>query len=216
MLCRRSFSLRRVKLGPARRHKSDNYQFLGGSRVQEGDIEFSWNGLGHLSESSVLGRLQGTVVHAAVNSSSVDDVRDSFLPLTVDYRARQYAFGTVPEQKNRRERHNSEEETLVARVIDRVVRPLFPKGYVRDVQITVTTHAADGVNNPDVIAVNSVSCALLLSRQPFYQPVGCVRIGYIDGNLVVNPSVEAMLCSELDLVYAGTTSSTLMYSPFFR
>ena len=177
--------------------------------------------LGHLSEGSALCRLGGTVVHAAVNSADNSPVGgdaaamvegDGSLPLTVDYRARYYAFGRIPGSLNRRERHGGDDEVLVARVIDRAVRPLFPKaGYLNEVQLTVTLHAADGEQDPVVAAVNAASVALMLSRQPWDGPLGCVRVGLVAGELVVNPTVAQLEQSTLDLLYAGKPGRTLMY-----
>eukprot|EP01031_Cornospumella_fuschlensis_P046162 gene46162-56513_t len=149
--------------------------------------------MGHLSESSVLGKSGNTVVHVALNSKVPDDEpKEDFLPLTVDYRSRAYAFGLLPPQPKRRERHGDDEEILVARVIDRAIRPLFPKGYTEEVQLTVTAHAADSVHDPTVLAVNAASAALYNSNQPWNGPIGCVRVGYIDGALAVNPPLEDM------------------------
>jgi polyribonucleotide nucleotidyltransferase len=130
--------------------------------------------------------------------------------LTVDYRSRSYAFGRIPQLNTRRERHGTDDEILVARIIDRAVRPLFPKGYVNEVQITVTTHAADGIHDPTIAAVNAASLALMKSRQPWNGPIGCVRVGFVDGKLVLDPSVAEVERSELDLVYAGNMSRPVM------
>ena len=173
-------------------------------------LTFGTGIMGHLSESSVLCKQGGSVVHAVVNSAQSQDVKEAFLPLTVDYRSRQYAFGIIPSTPQRRERHGGDDEILVARCIDRVLRPLFPKGYVDEVQVLVTTHAADGIHDPTIAAVNAASFALLQSQQPWYGPVGCVRVGLIDGELQVDPSVADMARSTLDLVYAGTKDRALM------
>ncbi len=166
--------------------------------------------MGHLSESSVLGRAGGSVVHVAVNSGKVEAPAEDFLPLTVDYRARYSAFGLIANQPNRKEKHGSDDEILVSRFVDRAVRPLFPKGYVDEVQILVTGHTADGIHDPTVIAVNASSLALLRSKQPWYGPIGCVRVGIVDNELKVNPSVKEMEESPLDLLYAGTSSRAVM------
>ena len=171
---------------------------------------FSNGYMGHLSESSIVCSAHNTVIHASVNSQHNPDPSSSFLPLTVDYRARQYAFGVIPQARNRRERHGSEIETLVARIIDRAIRPLFPKGYVEEVQLTVTMHAADGIGDPVVAAVNAASYALMSSKQPWMGPIGCTRIGMVDGKLKVNPTVAEMEESPLDFLYAGTASKALM------
>lgn len=188
------------------------FNFLAGdakASTKEG-LTFSTGIIGHLSESSVICRQGGSVLHAVVNSARTSDATDAFLPLTVDYRARQYAFGVIPTTSSRRERHGGDDEILVARCIDRAVRPLFPKGYVNEVQLLVTAHAADGVHDPTIAAVNAASFALLKSKQPWYGPIGCVRVGMIDGLLKVDPTLAEMETSTLDLVYAGTAGRALM------
>lgn len=167
--------------------------------------------MGHLSESSVLASSGGSTVHVSVNSQAPVDAAEDFLPLTVDYRARMSAFGLIPEGTRRREKSpGSDEEILVARFIDRAIRPLFPSGYVEEVQITVTNHATDGVHDPTVLALNATSLALLRSKQPWFGPVGCVRVGLVENKLVVNPPVQLMKDASFDLLYAGTIDRTLM------
>ena len=150
------------------------------------------------------------MVHCAVNSAKPEEMKEDFLPLTVDYRSRDYSFGVIPDSTKRRERHGGDDEILVARFVDRAVRSLFPKGYVQDVQVLVTSHSADGIHDPTVLAVNAASLALLNSRQPWFGPVGCVRVGIVDHKLKVNPTVAEMEVSPLDLLYAGTTSRAVM------
>ena len=187
---------------------------VAGKRIfVDGDakISFAAGGpLANLTESSAVCSHGGSVVHATVASKRNPDPTDDFLPLTVDYRSRSYAFGRIPSTNNRRERHGNDEEVLVARMIDRAVRPLFPAGFVSELQLTVTTHAADGTHDPTVAAVNAASLALLRSRAPWDGPVGCVRVGYIDQQLVVSPTLAQMADSTLDLVYAGTQQRPVM------
>lgn len=187
------------------------FDFLtgGGKATTKDGLTFSTGIMGHLSESSIICKQGGSVLHAVVNSARSSDATDNFLPLTVDYRSRQYAFGSIP-TGGRRERHGGDDEVLVARCIDRAVRPLFPKGYVNEVQLLVTAHAADGVHDPTIAAVNAASFALLKSKQPWYGPIGCVRVGIIDGQLKVDPTLAEMEHSTLDLVYAGTEGRALM------
>lgn len=179
--------------------------------VSKGDLTFgiSVDKMGHLSESSVTASYGGSVVHVAVNSQAPAEAGEDFLPLTVDYRARMSAFGLIPEGSRGREK-NSDDEILVARFIDRAIRPLFPSGYVQEVQVTATNHATDGVHDPTVLALNATSMALLKSRQPWYGPIGCVRVGLVDNKLVVNPPVQIAKDSPFDLLYAGTVDRTLM------
>ena len=183
------------------KHESSNYS----------QLEFAPGGIiGHLADSSAICTQGDSVVHATVCSARNMDAQDNFLPLTVDYRSRTYAFGRIPHSGNRRERHGTDDEVLIARVIDRAIRPLFPEGYVNEVQLIVTTHAADGVNDPTIMAVNAASYALMTSRQPWNGPVGCVRVGCINGVLKLNPTVKELESSTLDLVYAGTASRPVM------
>lgn len=174
--------------------------------------QFSVNNdkMGHLSEASVSGLAGGSFVHVSVNSQPKDSPSDDFLPLTVDYRFRDSAYGLIPSTIKRRERNGSDEENLVARFIDRAIRPLFPSGYVNEVQVIATNHALDGVHDPTVMALNATSLALLASKQPWVGPVGCVRVGMFDGTLVLNPPVKDMPKSSLNLLYAGTKERTVM------
>lgn len=111
--------------------------------VSDSELTFYEGGaMGHLAEASAVCSQGGSLVHASVCSARNANPVDDFLPLTVDYRSKSYAFGRIPNSINKRERHGSDEETLIARVIDRAIRPLFPKGYVNEVQVTVTAHAA--------------------------------------------------------------------------
>jgi polyribonucleotide nucleotidyltransferase len=179
------------------------------SELELGNCKFR---MGHLTEASVIGKAGGTLIHATLASKTPDDEpNEDFLPLTVDYRNRSYAFGKMPRTSKRREKHGDDDEILVARVVDRAIRPLFPKGYVNEVQLTITSHAVDGVHDPTVIAVNAASYALMESKQPWYGPIGCVRVGMVNNKFVVNPTVEEMKESNLDLLYAGTMDRTVMY-----
>ena len=177
-------------------------------------LSFGSGVLGHLADSSVIARHGDSVVHVAITSKRADDPKDAFLPLTVEYRDRTYAHGRIPHSINRREGKSSDEEILISRVVDRAIRPLFPKGYVDELQVTLTTHAVDGVNDPTILSVNAASCALLLSNQPWNGPLGCVRIGLVGGMLKVNPTLAELEQSQLDLVYAGTSKRPLMYGPY--
>jgi polyribonucleotide nucleotidyltransferase len=167
--------------------------------------------MGHLSEASAIASAGGSIVHATVNSQSpTEAATEDFLPLTVDYRSRTYAFGKVPLEKTRKEKNGSDQDILVSRFIDRAVRPLFPKGYVNEVQLIVTNHSADGVHDPTVLGVNAASLAMLTSKQPWNGPIGCVRVGLVNDQLIVNPPVTDMVTSKLDLLYAGTENRAVM------
>ena len=188
-----------VKGSIASQGASEPLSFLGGGKIA------------HLADGSGVCSHGGSVVHAAVTKADNPDATDDFLPLTVDYRSRAYAFGRIPSVHNRRERHgNNEDEVLISRIIDRAVRPLFPKGLISQVQLIATTHAADKVHDPTIVSVNAASLALMRSSVDWNGPIGCVRVGMVDGQLLLHPTVEQMQNSTFDLVYAGTDAKTLM------
>lgn len=166
--------------------------------------------MGHLAKGSVFCTHGESVVHVAVCSKSPESSGGSFLPLTVDYKSRLSSLGKIPTTSNRRERHGTDEEILASRVIDRSVRPLFPKDFRDDTQITTTAHAVDGVHDPIVLGVNAASCALLKAGLPWSGPVGCVRVGCVDGELIANPSVEQLKRSSMNLLYTCTAFRTIM------
>lgn len=133
-----------------------------------------------------------------------------FFPLTVDYQEKTYAAGKIPGGFFKREGRPSEKETLTCRLIDRPIRPLFPKGFKNEVQIIVTVMSLDPDINPDIPAIIGASAAISLTGAPFSGPVGAARVGYIDGEYVLNPSYTALEDSQLELVVAGTDTSVLM------
>jgi polyribonucleotide nucleotidyltransferase len=149
--------------------------------------------------------LLATVVSAKGVKPGVD-----FFPLTVNYQEKAFAAGRIPGGYFKREGRPSEKETLVSRLIDRPIRPLFPEGYRNDTQVVVTVLAHDLENDPDILAMIATSAALTLSGIPFMGPVGAARVGYINGSLEVNPTLEQMKSSALDLVVAGTGDAVLM------
>jgi polyribonucleotide nucleotidyltransferase len=159
---------------------------------------------------AVLATMGGTVVLAAVTvSNSVKEGLD-FFPLTVDYFEKMYAAGKIPGGFYKREGRPSEREILRSRLIDRSIRPLFPKHFRREVQVIVYVLSADAENSPDILAINAVSAALLISNAPFVDAVAAVRVGKIDGGLVFNPSSSAIDDSVLDLIVSGTANGILM------
>lgn len=133
-----------------------------------------------------------------------------FFPLTVDYQEKTYAAGRIPGGFFRREGRPSEKEILTARLTDRPIRPLFPNGYTNEVQIISTVLSADKDTDPDIITLLGASAALTLSGAPFNGPVGAARVGYINGEYVLNPGYAALAESDLDLVVAGTEDAVLM------
>lgn len=145
----------------------------------------------------------------ATASKSAREALD-FFPLTVDYEERLYAAGRIPGSFFRREGRPSEEATLVCRLVDRPLRPLFDKSIRNEVQIVITALSSDGEHHLDILAVNGASAALMISDIPWGGPVGAVRVGLIDDQLVLNPDVEQMTHSTLDLRVAGTKEAILM------
>jgi len=155
-------------------------------------------------------RMGDTVVLVTATASKEPRAGTDFFPLTVDFEERRYAAGKIPGGFFKREGRPSTEGILLCRLIDRPLRPLFPKGYINDVHIVVTALSADQEHDVDIISLIGASTALMISDIPFTTPVGAVRIGYIDGELVVNPTLPALQQSELDLAVAGTEESVLM------
>ena len=149
------------------------------------------------------------VLVTCVASKDADPERD-FFPLTVDYQERTYAAGKIPGGFFKREGRPSEKETLTCRLIDRPLRPLFPKGFNNEVQIIATVMSLDPEINPDIPAMIGSSAAVALSGVPFNGPVAAARVGYRDGNFILNPALSELKESALDLVVAGTGTSVLM------
>ena len=133
-----------------------------------------------------------------------------FLPLTVDYREYAFAAGKIPGGFFKREGRPSEKEIITARLTDRPLRPLFPTGYFNETQIITSVLSADGENDPDILAINGASAALTLSNIPFYHPVGAVRIGMVDGEILFNPLNSERDVADLDLVVVGTEEAVVM------
>ncbi|HZP96005.1 MAG TPA: polyribonucleotide nucleotidyltransferase [Candidatus Limnocylindria bacterium] len=155
-------------------------------------------------------RYGDTIVFAAGTVAKTTRPGIDFFPLTVDFEERLYAAGKIPGSFPRREGRPSEEGILTARLVDRPIRPLWPKGFKNDVQIIVSAWSSDQENDYDVLAVNAASAALHISNAPFEGPIGCVRVGTVDGKLTLNPTISQMDESELDLVVAGTRDSVMM------
>ncbi|MEY3028445.1 MAG: polynucleotide phosphorylase/polyadenylase, partial [Pseudomonadota bacterium] len=149
------------------------------------------------------------VLVTVVGNQSVKEGQD-FFPLTVDYQEKTYAAGKIPGGFFKREGRPSESEILVCRLIDRPLRPLFPKNFYNDVQIVATVLSSDSEIDSDVPAIIGASAALSISGIPFYGPIGAAKVGYVDGEYVINPSKTQLAESELDLVVAGTKDAVLM------
>ncbi len=149
------------------------------------------------------------VFASAVASRDVKEGQD-FFPLTVDYREKAYAAGKIPGGFIKRETRPSDKEILVSRLTDRPLRPLFPEDFVNEVQVIIYAISADAENQQDVLAINAASAALIVSGMPFHGPVGAVRVGRINGQLVVNPTFAESEKSDIDLVVAGTRKAVTM------
>ncbi|MDE2018079.1 MAG: polyribonucleotide nucleotidyltransferase, partial [Hyphomicrobiales bacterium] len=165
------------------------------ARQADGAVFASWG------ETTLL----ATVVSAKSPKPGVD-----FFPLTVNYQEKAFAAGRIPGGYFKREGRPTERETLVSRLIDRPIRPLFPDGYRNDTQVIVTVLSHDMENDPDVLALVAASAALTISGIPFMGPVGAARVGHVGGALKLNPTVDEMKDSALDLVVAGTGDAVLM------
>lgn len=173
-------------------------------------IDFQVGRIARLASGSVFACHGDAVVLAtAVQNTQSSDAGLDFLPLAVEYREKFYAAGKIPRSIQRRE-NQTDEEILRARILDRSIRPLFPPSYRNDTQVITTLQSHDPKKDAVVLAVNAASAALHISDIPWQGPVGCCRIGEIDGKLVVNPSQEQLARSSLDLVYTGTSERVLM------
>jgi len=162
------------------------------------------------ASGSVLVRHGDTVVLVAVVGDAEAIEEKDFFPLTVEYRERTYAAGKIPGGFFKREGRPTEQETLAARLIDRPLRPLFPESFNHEVQISVMVLSVDQENDPSLLGIIGASAALTLSDIPFLEPVGAVRVGLINGELVLNPTAKELEESALNLVLAGTREGVVM------
>ena len=174
------------------------------------EISFETGRLAKQASGAVVVQAEETMVLCTATAGNVRDV--DFLPLTVDVEERMYAAGKIPGSFFKREGRAGEKATLTARLIDRPIRPLFPKGWNRETQLVALPLSVDHVNPYDVLAMNGASAALMISEIPVPTPVGAVRIGKVEGNFVINPSEEDLAdgLSDLDLIVAGTDEAILM------
>ena len=182
-------------------------------------VELDWGGRKLVLETGRIARQadgavlatygETTVLATAVAAKSPREGVD-FLPLTVDYQEKYYAAGRIPGGYFKREGRPTEKETLVSRLIDRPIRPLFADGWRCETQVIATTMSHDLENDPDILALVASSAALTLSGAPFMGPIGAARVGFVNGEYVLNPTIDEMAESQLDLVVAGTTDAVLM------
>ena len=172
-------------------------------RLQTGEIARQASG-------AVLASMGDTVVLATVVAQKEAVPGKDFFPLTVDYQERTYAAGRIPGGFFKREGRPSEKEILTSRLIDRPIRPLFPEGFVNEIQIVVTVKSVDPEIDPDIVSMIGASAALSLSGAPFLGPIGAARVSYRDGTYLLNPTISDAKASQLDLVVAGTEKAVLM------
>src|SRR4026207_1384529 len=182
-------------------------------------VEIDWGGrplkletgkIARQADGAVLATYGETVVLATVVAAKNPREGVDFLPLTVDYQEKFYAAGRIPGGYFRREGRPTEKETLVSRLIDRPIRPLFADGWRNETQVIVTTLSHDLENDPDILALVASSAALCLSGAPLRGPIGAARVGFSNNEYILNPTLEEMAESQLDLVVAGTQDAVLM------
>src|ERR1700709_1990966 len=182
-------------------------------------VEIDWGGrplkletgkVARQADGAVVATYGETVVLATVVAAKSPREGVDFLPLTVDYQEKTYAAGRIPGGYFKREGRPTEKETLVSRLIDRPVRPLFADGWRNETQVIVTTLSHDLENDPDILALVAASAALTLSGAPFMGPIGAARVGFVNNEYVLNPTLDEMAESHLDLVVAGTADAVLM------
>ena len=162
------------------------------------------------ASGAVFVNMADTVVMVTVVGAKDADPSRGFFPLTVDYIEKTYAAGRIPGGFFKREGRPSEKETLTCRLIDRPIRPLFPKGFLNEVQVVATVVSMNNEIDPDIPALIGASAAISISGMPFAGPIGAARVGYIDGEYVLNPTMSQTAESDLDLVVAGTENAVLM------
>ncbi|MCP5405257.1 MAG: polyribonucleotide nucleotidyltransferase [Pseudomonadaceae bacterium] len=162
------------------------------------------------ADGAVLATYGNTMVLATATFAKEPKAGIDFFPLTVNYQEKFYAGGRIPGGFRKREGQPGEREVLTSRLIDRPIRPLFAKGFKNETQVVTTVLQFDNENDADVVAMVAASAALTISGAPFLGPIGAARVGYIDGTLVLNPSVSERATSQLDLMVAGTTEGVLM------
>src|ERR1700728_5499948 len=182
-------------------------------------VQLDWGGrpltletgkIARQDDGAVLATYGETTVLAAVVAAKTPKEGIDFLPLTVNYTEKYYAAGRIPGGYFKRERGPTEKDTLTSRLIDRPIRPLFADGWRCDTQVTITVLSHDQENDPDIVAMVAASAALTLSGAPFMGPIGGARVGFVNNEYVLNPQIDEMTESQLDLVVAGTQDAVLM------
>src|SRR6187401_353717 len=182
-------------------------------------VELDWGGrklvletgkVARQADGAVVATYGETKVIATVVAAKAPREGVDFLPLTVNYQEKYYAAGRIPGGYFKREGRPTEKETLTSRLIDRPIRPLFADGWRCDTQVIITTLSHDLENDPDIVAMVAASAALTLSGAPFMGPIGGARVAFVNGEYVLNPTIDEMKETQLDLVVAGTQDAVLM------
>ncbi|MCD6039871.1 MAG: pnp [Gammaproteobacteria bacterium] len=174
------------------------------------DLTLETGRIARQANGAVMVTMDDTLILATVVGKKIDNEDRDFFPLTVNYQERSYAAGRIPGGYIKREGRPSEKETLTSRLIDRPLRPLFPKGFTSEVQIIVTVLSMNPEVDPNIPAMIGASAALAVSGLPFMGPLGAARVGYIDGSYVLNPTYSQLKISDLEMVVAGTEHAVLM------
>src|SRR5216117_2329652 len=180
-------------------------------RVVTQDLQIQTGKLAKQVDGAVTVQLGETIVIVAAVAATSAKPGQDFFPLTVDYREKAAAAGKFPGGYFKREGRPTEKEILTCRMIDRPIRPLFPKGWYNEVQVQSILLSADGENDPDILSMIGASAALMVSDIPWDGPLGAMRIGRINGQFVANPTHAEMGESDLDLVYVGNETDLVMY-----
>jgi polyribonucleotide nucleotidyltransferase len=162
------------------------------------------------ADGAVIATLGETVVLCAVTAAKKVKEGQDFFPLTVNYQEKYFSSGRIPGGFFKRERGATEKETLVSRLIDRPLRPLFPEGFYNEINCICQVLSYDGQNEPDILAMVAASAAMTLSGVPFMGPIGCARVGYVNGDYILNPTDEQVAEGELDLIVAATYDAVMM------
>ena len=182
-------------------------------------VEINWGGkpltletgrVARQADGAVVATMGETVVLCAVTAARTVKEGQDFFPLTVHYQEKYSAAGRIPGGFFKRERGATEKETLTSRLIDRPIRPLFPEGFLNEINVIAQVLSYDGENEPDVLAMVAASAALTISGVPFMGPIGAARVGYVDGAYILNPTGEQVKTGELDLIVAATGDAVMM------
>src|SRR5881396_1011917 len=174
-------------------------------------IQIESGKLAKQADGAVTVQLGETIVIVAAVAATAAKPGQDFFPLTVDYREKAAAAGKFPGGYFKREGRPTEKEILTSRLIDRPIRPLFPKGWYNEVQVQTVVLSADGENDPDILSIIGASAALTVSDIPWDGPLGAVRVGRIKGKFIANPTHAEQAESDLDLVYVGNATDIVMY-----